>query len=322
MLPSLGHISNLLNLRKPTVFCFHSVERAADSNRMMGSMAVTDVFLGDLIKHARSRGIEILSLEQCLARIEASDRRPFICLTFDDGYRDNYDVAFPVLRDLSAPAAIFLATALLDQTSPMWWHPLERALKSSNTFGCGDRWTTLTSEADRQGAYHHWANRFRALNLDGKIGLVDELAACNPHFRRSEAYDSAMTWDMVREMAASGLVTFGGHTVTHPVLATVSTADATHEIAASGDRCTEMIGQPTKYFAYPFGQPDEVGAQAPRIVAEKGFAAAFTTTAATLRPRNTVDRFRLPRIMLTAKSQNLAAIDAYVSGLTEIAKGV
>jgi peptidoglycan/xylan/chitin deacetylase (PgdA/CDA1 family) len=268
-------------------------------------MAVTDRFLGDLIDHVRARGLEIVSLDEGMARFEARDRRPFVCLTFDDGYRDNYEVAFPVLRRHGAPAAIFLATGLIDRTAPMWWHPLERAFSSRGSAGAAV-----------------WAERFRAADAGETVRLVDELAGIEPGFRPGEAYDSALDWSMVREMAASGLVTFGAHTVTHPLLAGLASPALTTEIEASRDRCAAMLGTPPRYFAYPFGQPHEVGPEAPLAVARAGFAAAFTTTPTTLRERTSGDCFLLPRIMLTRRSQNLASIDAYVSGLTEAIKGV
>jgi len=274
-------------------------------------MAVTDLFLGDLIDHARHRGLDVLSLDDGMARLADRDTRPFVCLTFDDGYRDNYEVAFPVLRRHGAPAAIFLATGLVDRTSPMWWHPLERAFPGG---GAGT--------AGRARAHDGWSVRFRATDRDGVVRLVDEVAARVPGFRAAEAYDNALDWGMIREMSASGLVTFGAHTVSHPLLAGLSGAGLAREIEASRDRCAAMLGHAPRYFAYPFGQPHEIGVEAPGAVAAAGFAAAFTTTAATLRERNTADPFRLPRIMLTRRSQNLASVDAYVSGLTEAIKGV
>lgn len=272
-------------------------------------MHIDDVFFSDLIDHIRRRGLEIISLDEAMARLAQRDFRPFVCLTFDDGYRDNYEVAFPVLRRHGAPAAIFLATGLIDRTAPMWWHPLERAF----------------TDRDRRGGSHAmaaWAARFRAADAAAKVRLVEEVARAEPGFRPEEAYDSALDWAMIREMAASGLVTFGAHTVTHPLLAGLSGPALAAEIETSRDRCADMLGAPPRYFAYPFGQPHEVGAEAPRAVARAGFAAAFTTTPTTLRERTVGDHFRLPRIMLTRRSQNRASVDAYLSGLTEVMKGV
>jgi peptidoglycan/xylan/chitin deacetylase (PgdA/CDA1 family) len=314
--PGIGHIANAFGFRKPTILCLHSVERDDDQGRMNGSMAVTDRFLGDLIDHVRSRGLEILSLDDAITRLDQRDFRPFLCLTFDDGYRDNYEVAFPVLRRHGAPAAIFLATGLIDRTSPMWWHPLERAFAGPGAAG------TFRSRAERAGAWAEWTARFRASEGAETIRLMDELACRHPEFHPADAFDGALDATMIREMAASGLVTFGAHTVTHPLLARLSGPSLAREIEGARDRCAALLGEAPRYFAYPFGQPDEVGPEAPAAVARAGFAAAFTTTAATLKERNTGDRYRLPRIMLTRRSQNLASIDAYVSGLTEAIKGV
>lgn len=321
-LPYLGQFSFAFRLERATIICLHSVERHDDPERLQGAMAVTDAFLDDLLKSTKQRGIDVISLDECLRRIASKDFSPFLCLTFDDGYRDNYEVAYPVLLKHRAPATIFLATALLDRTSPMWWHPLEQAISASEEFGLGSNRKALRTAADRRREYTKWADAFRALDLAGRIQLVNELAASNPHFRLSDAFESALEWGMVKEMASSGLVTFGAHTATHPVMAHLSAAELISEVEISRDRCTEMIGSEVRYFAYPFGQPHETGALAPSIVAQSGFAAAFTTTAATLRAGNSKDRFRLPRIMLTRRTQNVAAVGAYMSGLTELIKGI
>lgn len=321
-LPCLGWVSSALKIVRPTIFCFHSVERHDDLNRLKGGMSVTDVFLDTLLKHARSRNIAVVSLDECIARLSVNDLSPFLCLTFDDGYRDNFDVAYPILRKHGAPAAIFLATALLDRTSPMWWHPLERAISLGHEFGLGTNREALKTAADRQRAYGKWAAYFRELDTAGQLELVNELAAFNPHFRISDAFESALEWDMVTEMAASGLVAFGAHTATHPVMANLTEAGLIAEVEKSRDRCSEMIGSKAKYFAYPFGQPHEIGAEAPRVVSQAGFVAAFTTTASTLRRSNNKDCFRLPRIMLTQRTQNILSVNAYISGLTELIKSV
>lgn len=319
-LPCLGRISSALGLKRPTLFCLHSVERHDDFGRLSGRMAITDVFLDELLAHARRRNIEVISLDECLLRLSAKKLDPFICLTFDDGYRDNYEVAYPILLKHRVPATIFLATGLIDRTSPMWWHPLERAVSVSDDFGIRSRRQPLQNSVDRQRTYDKWASRFRALDAAGILHLSDELAASNPNFRTSDAFESVLDWDMVREMAASGLITFGVHTATHPVMARLSEAETIAEVEISRDRYTEMVGSRPKYFAYPFGQSHETGDQAAQIVAQAGFAAAFTTKAATLRASNTQDFFRLPRIMLTERTQNVSTLDAYISGLTELLK--
>jgi peptidoglycan/xylan/chitin deacetylase (PgdA/CDA1 family) len=315
-LPYMGRVTNVFGVRKPTIFCLHSVERHDDPHRMHGAMAVTDVFLSQLIDHLRAQGVEILSLDEAMARLAQADFRPFVCLTFDDGYRDNYEVAFPVLRRHGAPAAIFLATGLIDQTSPMWWHPLELA------FAARQRAAPARERAADARRHAGESRRLQAADAGERARLMRDLALRDPGFRPADAFGQTLDWAMIREMSASGLVTFGAHTVSHPLLATLSEQALTAEIEGARNRIAEMLGAPPRFFAYPYGQPDEVGDGAPRAVAEAGFAAAFTTTPATLAGRTTGDPFRLPRIMLARRSQNLASVDAYVSGLTEVIKGV
>ena len=325
--PGIGHIAQAFGLRKPAIFCFHSVERHDDPDRMNGDMAVTDRFLSDLIDHVRGRNVPIVSLDEAMARLDAREFRPFLCLTFDDGYRDNGEVAFPVLRRHAAPATIFLTTGVIDRTNPMWWHPLERAFArddraSGKGAGKGTGKRTSRGRAARLREQAAWAERFRQADPGDMRQLLADLAGREPGFRPAEAFDNALDWPSIRAMAASRLVTFGAHTVTHPLLARLTGDALAWEIEGARDRCTAMLGVAPKYFAYPFGQPHEVGSEAPQAVARAGFAAAFTTTPSTLKERSVGDRFRLPRIMLTRRSQSFAAVDAYLSGLTEAIKGV
>jgi len=318
--PYIGRASRILGLARATIFCLHSVEKHDDPGRLLGAMGISDVFLDRFLRHLKYRGIDVVSLDECLARLSSRDLSPFVCITFDDGYRDNYEVAYPILRHHCAPAAIFLATGLLDRTSPMWWHPLERAISTSASFGLGQDRRALATDADRWQVYTHWADRFRGANSEEKDQLIDDLAKSNPNFLPSDAFETALEWGMVKEMAGSGLITFGAHTATHPVMAQLTLAELVEEVVTSRDRCADMIGQDTEYFAYPFWQAHETGRLAPRIVEQAGFRAAFTTRAVTMKASTSQNRFQLPRIMVSRRTQSIEAIDAYLSGLTEIIK--
>jgi peptidoglycan/xylan/chitin deacetylase (PgdA/CDA1 family) len=132
---------------------------------------------------------------------------------------------------------------------------------------------------------------------------------------RADAFNQALDWNMIREMAGSGLATFGGHTVSHPLLRQLDRTSLVAEIGGCRHRLFEAGGIEPAYFAYPFGQDSEVGALAPAVVEEAGFTAAFTTHARVLSSHDLQHPFHLPRVMLSRKAQSEWIVRAYHSGL-------
>jgi len=109
------------------VLCLHSVTESECEVANFGAMAIRCEFLERMIVDLRRRGIALVSLSEAL-KLATGAPRPFIALTFDDGYRDNYEVAYPILKKFDVPFAIFLTTGLIDRTLPMWWHVLEHVI--------------------------------------------------------------------------------------------------------------------------------------------------------------------------------------------------
>jgi peptidoglycan/xylan/chitin deacetylase (PgdA/CDA1 family) len=312
---AMGVAAGIVSLYRPVVLCFHSVTPADRPDRFSSAMAVTDTFLDELIQDLRRHAIPIVSLDEAVTRLDEGRFDPFVCLTFDDGYRDNYEHAFPVLRRHGAPFTIFLATGLVDREAPMWWHALEQAIEKSDSIAWpGGRVETLTARS-KKAAFATLREHFRASDPDGVRLLARELADRNPAFDARAAYDQALTWDMAREMLAHDIATFGCHTVSHPLPSRTRRARLEAEIVGSRDRLRRETGRDPRFFAYPFGQPEEVGALAPDIVAEAGFIAAFSTTARVLSAKNTRDRFNLPRIMITRKARVGVVVRGYMSGI-------
>src|SRR5262249_50383707 len=112
------------------ILTFHHVRPQAkcgfEQNRLL---EVTPEFLEIVLSELRSEGFEIIPLDEVPARLRAAnDGRPFAVLTFDDGYRDNVEHAWPVLKRHAAPWTLFVATDFADGRGRLWWLELERAI--------------------------------------------------------------------------------------------------------------------------------------------------------------------------------------------------
>jgi peptidoglycan/xylan/chitin deacetylase (PgdA/CDA1 family) len=192
--------------------------------------------------------------------------RDSVVLTFDDGYRDNYTAAFPLLRESRIPAAVFLCTGPVETGVPLWWDRVEEAVRGGRSVGM----RSLGSDPDIPG-------QVASLYVDGLTGsdrsasvaigrLVDTLKAL-PAAERQRAIAALerqippagdtssimMTWGMVREMHEAG-VAFGAHSVTHPAFSELTPESARAEIEGSRRSIEEHIGAPVTAFAYPYGK--------------------------------------------------------------------
>lgn len=179
---------------------------------------------------------------------------PRVMLTFDDGYRDNHDLALPLLRRHGVPAVFFICSGFIDEPRLPWWDELALLREDAGDAGAG---AGAIDEA-RTGA-----------------GL-DELAQRLGRRRPACPDDLWMTWDMVRALRDAGM-TIGGHTHGHPRLAALDGAGQQRDIAAGLARLREELAlERVDLFAYPYGQREDFDAATVAALRREGVTHAFS----------------------------------------------
>jgi peptidoglycan/xylan/chitin deacetylase (PgdA/CDA1 family) len=200
-----------------------------------------------------------------LPRVLAKGWGRYALITFDDGYRDNYEIAFPILKAEGVPATFFIATGFVDDPRVSWWDEIAWMVRTSRQ----DRvvlsgWVpapVLFDEPDREGAVRTLLRAYKAMPAESTGCFLDAIAEATRSGRCEGAEVGRgfwMDWEMLREMRAVGM-TVAGHTVTHPVLARASIKRQREEILGCGARLAEEMGEPMRYFSYPIGKPSSFG---------------------------------------------------------------
>lgn len=119
----------LHNLTHPVlgrILMLHRVveQRNEGENR---ELEITPEFLKRTIETYRKQGYRFVSIDEACENINCGRTdHPFVCLTFDDGYQDNYDIAYPILKQEEVPFAIYVTTGFIDNRHPMWWYTNEK----------------------------------------------------------------------------------------------------------------------------------------------------------------------------------------------------
>lgn len=254
-----------------------------DRNLWSASQDDFDYQVGHVAKNFDVIGLD--DLEQALR-----DRHGrFVMFTFDDGYRDNYLAGYQVLRAHKVPATFFLTTGFLDSPRVPWWDEIAWMVRSSRLMALDvNRWTSTPvpfDEPHREQAIRRLLNVYKGLPGEWTGDYLEFLAQALQSGRcpQSVSENLWMTWDMVREMRKGGM-TFGGHTVTHPILANLSSQAQDWEIAECKRRLVEELGNPIFAFSFPVGGRSSYNAFTRTSLTQHGFRLAFTYSGAYCRP--------------------------------------
>ncbi len=222
-----------------------------------------------------------------------------IAVTFDDGYRGVLTEAKPLLEKTGIPATAFVPSGFVGDDREFWWEELDDLIPGS-TNGRSSR-RRLTAGILRRGdgrtrLYREHFLRLRILEPAERRAALDELAADLPARRSPRSTSLPLSSKELRALAAGDLVAVGAHTVTHPVLESLSPSAQEQEIAGSKAELEQMLDRPVRSFAYPYGGPTEYGGPAVTAVRRAGFDLACANVPGLVRPGT--DIFQMPRLVV------------------------
>jgi peptidoglycan/xylan/chitin deacetylase (PgdA/CDA1 family) len=287
-------------------------------------LEITPEFLDLAISQLRREGFDIIPLDVVPGRLGRLDRgRPFAVLTFDDGYRDNVEYAWPVLKRHGVPWAVFVTTDFAEGTGRLWWLELEEAiaLRSRITVRLGGELIDLAvrTAREKQAAYNAVYSRVRAGPREHLRDLTRWLAGdCDVRAGRLAA-DLCLGWDELGVLAIEPDVTIGAHTLSHPMLAKLDAATAAHEIGDSKARLEQRLGRTVRHLAYPFGDPTAVGEREIRLARQAGFVTGVTSRPGHAFPDHLDHLHALPRVSINGLFQSQSALRALLSGVPFLA---
>jgi len=260
-----GSGANYLLARAPvwqglTVFNYHRIGEPGDSPFDPGLFSATAEEFAAQVRYL-TRNFEVIGVRD----LDGWERRRgrFVMITFDDGYLDNYEAAYPILRAYGAPGVFFLTSGFLDEGRVAWWDEICWMVRSSTRDRvAANPWTLgelLLRAGDRQPVLDRLLRIYKALPGRRTGEFLSFLADALGTGRCSTVHGQWMDWSQVREMQAQGME-FGGHTITHPVLSNLSRVEQEQEVRGCRTRLEAELGRTITAFSYPVGQRDSFNA--------------------------------------------------------------
>ncbi len=289
--------------RGPIVLTYHRVQSARISGDPLTVSA--EVFAKQiefLAKHYC-----VVSIDTVVRAIQGTQSLPdrAVLITFDDGWGDNYEVAFPVLRRLNVPALIFLSTALIGTAAQFWWEILSAALMDE-----GSDWEIHFPAADlelpdsirmqideilrtpvptRNGKVSRLIESVKVLDSRSHAAVMSLVKVRSDGSARARR-PVALSWEQVKEMSSSGIA-FGSHGHTHRLLTTLTDEELGLELRSSKSIIEAHLNKVVDAIAYPNGNFD---CRIAKMAGSEGYVVGFTCLSG---PNNDdVDPLELRRI--------------------------
>ena len=290
---------------------------------------------GDLRRHLLylKRAYRILHLEAALEELygpsssqahqrrgkREKDRRIPLVLTFDDGYCDSYTHAFALAQELQVPLTIFLIPGYIESGRRFWWHEGEYLASQARVKGVSIEGHTYhlhepgKREALAQCIDAHVRHATSVAEREQFLRKVHEAVQMPLENAGVEKETRAIRWEEAREMLASGWVSFGAHTMHHPILAYLADdAEVRNEVRKCREVLEQQLGQPVRTFAYPVGQPEHISLRGKEAVKQAGYTWAVTTMHGCNTRRS--DPYMLRRVVVDV-NQHWLAVAAKACGL-------
>ena len=199
--------------------------------------------------------VPLAAFAASLGQPRAPGRRRQAAIIFDDGLRSNVLVAYPILRALGTPATFFVCPGLIEERRWLWTHEARRRVQFAGPPLRRELALEFGAPAEVE-AFVRWMKQIDfPYRKRVEARLREATAAFVPSHLDREAFDLA-GWDELRTLDPS-IVTVGSHTLTHPVLPSMSAAEIEAELRDSRRMIEANLGRSAEFFSYPNGDVDE-----------------------------------------------------------------
>ncbi|HCO53559.1 MAG TPA: polysaccharide deacetylase [Pelagibacterium sp.] len=300
------------------IFTLHRVVPDAPAEFSPNSiLQVRPDFLEAVIVRAREAGFDIVDLDEAISRIGAEDAKPFIVLTFDDGYRDNLVHALPILRRHAAPFTLYIPTGLIDGVGIVWWQALEDIIAANDVVAFdmpeGPHYGDAGTLDQKNATFALVYERYRKMAEPEREASIRTLAQRYGFDLAAHCRELIMDWSELKTFAGEPLCTIGAHTVYHYELSKLPQDQMRAEIEQSANVLGAQFGKRPRHLSYPIGGVAAAGPREFAAARDLGFATAVTTRPGGLYAEHRAHLNALPRVSLNGLFQEKRFIDVFLT---------
>lgn len=288
------------------LFCFnyHRIGDPFESPFDPNVFSCDEFMFEEHLKFYKSN-FDIITIDELNALMTSKSKLKdrFALITFDDGYIDNYKLAYPLLKKHDIPAVFFIATDFIEKDIIPWWDEIAYLIKSSSKKNLQlINWDTpisLTSPPSNE----HIKEVLQRIKLDSSKLMPEKIISLRQALGHETDYltphkDLFMSWEMLKEMQDNGM-TIGSQSCSHSIMSHLSVEDQKYEASHSKKILSEKMKKDIICFAYPVGGISAFTKTTEIILAESNYTLAFSFIAGINRSLNN-HKFHLKRFSVDA----------------------
>jgi len=227
---------------------------------------------------------DLLPLSQAVLRLRNHELcQPTVALTVDDGFQNNYQIAYPILEELGMPATIFPVTGLVDTSDTLWYCRLNDAIGKTDKRSldwCGERYdlSDRPEKARSASLIEDSLKKCPPFEVPDRMQTICRQLEVEPNcdFEPDSPF-GILNQKSIAEMAQSGLIEFGAHTHSHAILSLITPSERRREVERSIAKVETLTGKTCELFAYPNGRAQDYTEDIIGILRACGIRAAVTT---------------------------------------------
>ena len=247
---------NWINPFMGTILMLHRVVEIRSEMNDNRSLEITSEFLEQTILKYKEKGYHFVSIDEAY-QIQMSGSRlkiPYLCFTFDDGYRDNLTQALPVFEKYQIPFTIYIATDFPDRKAFMWWYLLDDLLQHQEEMQLNDGTTLVcrTKEQKNQ-VFQFIKKQMRENDHDDQRLFFNNLLCKYRNIWENNVPVDVLTWEDIKYLQNIGLCTIGSHGISHTSFTGMDDIVLRNELLESRKLIESQTGYNVKHLAYPFG---------------------------------------------------------------------
>jgi len=284
-------------------------------------LAITPEFLEQTIVSLKQRGFRFISLDELKLIIQTGKKpkKKCICITLDDGYRDNVTYGLPIFKKHDVPFTIYVSNCLPNKKAHFWWYWLEEKVHvEEELIWKGISYSTKT-ETEKKTVYNLIRESIKNASQTMRIKYAQEFFGKTEIDIEIESNKLALSWGELNELKNERLATIGAHTMNHLSLAYQSNEDMMFEIEKSKIELEDKLKIQIEHFAYPFGSINDANNREFEMTKKIGFKTATLNHPGNTFLKNKKSIMSLARYPLSNSTTD-KKIEQYLNGISHFAE--
>lgn len=298
-----------LNTQYGAILMFHRVaEPDPDGIIYNQHLKVSPEFFSRFIERSLQQGYSFVSMDESAELLQKKKKlKKVLCMTFDDGYRDNLTHALPILEAFNVPAVIYCATGFLTGEYAPWWDLIEKSILISEELAIpsGER-VSCCSMDEKENVFlqiRKYFLQFSGMRLNEELSAFFEM---NNIVMNDLKFNDMMTLDDLVKYQQHPLLTWGCHTHSHLSAVHISPTVFQEDLQTSLQIFKDAGYQP-HHFAFPYGDDLTAQQEINNILCNSGFRTAVSTDPGIIRSDINPDIMFLPRLFISQFDKRVKA---------------